>query len=229
MRVLFLNVWRGELGEETKKYIVDESRNTDVFCLQEYHGDFRHKCDGKLNKFQSVFSEKHLCDKKKFALANYLDNNLEIVCSGSIIGEKIGLGLGIYTKIKVNNETITIGNIHGIPKPGHKLDTKERIYQSKGIIKFFNKINGRKIIGGDFNVLPNTESVEMFEKNGYVDLIKKYKIKTTRNELAWKPYPNNKKLFSDYVFVSPEVKVKSFKVPNIKVSDHLPMILEIEI
>jgi len=29
-----LNVWRGELGEETKKYIVDESRNTDVFVYK---------------------------------------------------------------------------------------------------------------------------------------------------------------------------------------------------
>jgi hypothetical protein len=30
-------------------------------------------------------------------------------------------------------------------------------------------------------------------------------------------------------FVSPEIKVKSFKVPDVEISDHLPMILDFEI
>jgi len=33
---------------------------------------------------------------------------------------------------------------------------------------------------------------------------------------------------SDYVFVSLEVKVKKFEVPNIEISDHLPLILDFE-
>ena len=33
----------------------------------------------------------------------------------------------------------------------------------------------------------------------------------------------------DYVFVSPEVKVIDFSVPNIEISDHLPLILDFEV
>ena len=69
----------------------------------------------------------------------------------------------------------------------------------------------------------------MFQKYGYLDLIKKFGIKTTRNEVAWENYPDNKQYFSDYVFVNPEAKIKSFSVPDLEISDHLPLILEIEV
>lgn len=67
----------------------------------------------------------------------------------------------------------------------------------------------------------------MFEKNGYKDLIKDYKIPTTRNKVAWKMYPDNPQLYSDYVFVSSGIEVKSFSVIENEISDHLPLILEI--
>jgi hypothetical protein len=67
----------------------------------------------------------------------------------------------------------------------------------------------------------------MFKNNGYKNLIGDYQIITTRNNLAWSLYPD-KQYFADYVFASPEIKVKSFEVPNNEVSDHLPLILEIE-
>jgi endonuclease/exonuclease/phosphatase family metal-dependent hydrolase len=67
----------------------------------------------------------------------------------------------------------------------------------------------------------------MFEENGYRDLIKEYKISTTRNRLAWEMYPDNKQLFSDYVFLSPGITINNFSVPDNEISDHLPMILEV--
>jgi len=82
------------------------------------------------------------------------------------------------------------------------------------------------------------ESLKMFESKGFRNLIKDFKIPTTRNEYAWKhafekrglnrPY-FGKQLFADYVFVSPEVKVNKFEVSKIEISDHLPMILDFEI
>lgn len=86
---------------------------------------------------------------------------------------------------------------------------------------------GIKIVGGDFNLFPETKSIKMWEEIGYRNLIKEYGIKTTRNEYAWRNYPNNKHYFSDYVFVDPSVKVTNFDVPEMTISDHLPMIVEI--
>jgi endonuclease/exonuclease/phosphatase family metal-dependent hydrolase len=90
------------------------------------------------------------------------------------------------------------------------------------------KTDGEKIIGGDFNLNKNTESVKMFEKNGYRNLIEEFGIEVTRNHLIWDLYPENIQFWADYLFVSPEVKVKSFEVPKNEVSDHLPQVLVIE-
>ena len=69
-------------------------------------------------------------------------------------------------------------------RPGHKLDTPVRLRQSKLILDFLKDKVGSKIIGGDFNLLPETRSVEMFEKAGYRNLIKEFGIKNTRNKFA---------------------------------------------
>ena len=69
-------------------------------------------------------------------------------------------------------------------------------------------------------------------------LILENKIKTTRNFHAWRQAKEmvadgyrfyGEQKFADYVFVSKDVKVKNFEVPNIEISDHLPLILDFEI
>lgn len=108
-----------------------------------------------------------------------------------------------------------------------------RLRQSEKIINFFNDKKGLKIIGGDFNLNPDTKSVMMFEKAGYRNLIKEFDIKSTRNKLSWKQFKNQpdfvKQYFADYVFVSSDVKVKDFTVPYNEISDHLPLILDFDI
>lgn len=83
------------------------------------------------------------------------------------------------------------------------------------------------IIGGDFNMFPENESIRMFEKNGYQDLIKNFGIKTTRNRIAWEKYPETPQYYSDYIFLKGDLQIKTFSVPENEVSDHLAMILEI--
>ena len=54
------------------------------------------------------------------------------------------------------------------------------------------------------------------------NLIKEYNIQSTRTSL----YEKSEK-FADYVFVSPEIVVKDFKLLPDEVSDHLALFLEI--
>ena len=55
--------------------------------------------------------------------------------------------------------------------------------------------------------------------------VKEYQISTTRSPL----YRNFAEMkFADYTLVSPGIEVKTFLVPQVEVSDHLPMILEFE-
>jgi endonuclease/exonuclease/phosphatase family metal-dependent hydrolase len=119
-------------------------------------------------------------------------------------------------------------NLHGLAYPGSKLDTSERLAQSQKIVEFLNNEKGEKILGGDFNLMPDTEGIRMIEAAGMHNLVKEFNIRTTRSELSYARYPEaERQYFSDYVFVSSGIRVLSFAVPAISVSDHLPMILEV--
>ncbi len=128
---------------------------------------------------------------------------------------------------------VTILTTHGNSQPGHKLDTPKRLEQSRKIVDFLRDRPGEKIVMGDFNLMPDTESIRMFESSGYRNLIREYKIVTTRGTRMRALFPEYEhgpygfQEFADYAFVTPGVTVRSFEVPDIPVSDHLPMILEI--
>ena len=56
-----------------------------------------------------------------------------------------------------------------------------------------------------------------------------FKSPTTRNEIAWQRYPENKQLYADYAFVQQSSGVGyDFAVESIDVSDHLPLVLQLE-
>ena len=70
----------------------------------------------------------------------------------------------------------------------------------------------------------------MLEASGLRNLITEFNIKNTRNEISWAKYPGlPKQYFADFIFASQNVRVKKFTVPYNEISDHLPMILEIDV
>lgn len=125
----------------------------------------------------------------------------------------------------VHEKKFTIVNIHGTPFPGDKLDTSLRIEHSHKIKRFLNSKPGAKIMVGDFNLLPATKSIKMLEDN-MRNLIKEFNIQRTRSKLSPFYGRTDFQKFADYTFVSNEVQVKSFEVPKLEISDHLPMILQ---
>lgn len=130
-----------------------------------------------------------------------------------------------YVQITNGKTDYHIINLHGLWYPGEKEDTDERIKQSEIIKKFSDSKNGKKIITGDFNLMPYTKSMEILDDN-LENLIKKYKIKTTRFRKYQKHKPYQ--YFADYILVSPDIKVLDFKVLETEVSDHKAMSLEFE-
>ncbi|MEI6479416.1 MAG: endonuclease/exonuclease/phosphatase family protein [bacterium] len=114
---------------------------------------------------------------------------------------------------------VTLAHVHGICD-WPKTDTPARIRQSEIINEFLAKKNTSEIICGDFNLLPETESIALIEKNR-VGLIKEFGIQNTRNSLVPTPH------VSDYFFVSSDLKVEDFSVSKLFASDHLPLILAV--
>lgn len=125
----------------------------------------------------------------------------------------------------INKKQFTVLNIHGTSFPGTKLDTKLRLDHATKIKDFLKFKKGEKIIVGDFNLLPGTQSIKIIE-DGMRNLVKEFNIQRTRSKLS--PFYGmvDFQKFADYTFVSKGVEVKSFEVPKVEISDHLPMILE---
>ncbi len=113
-----------------------------------------------------------------------------------------------------------ISNFHGFWTPESKDDTPERLEQSDKIIKFLDSYKSGKILCGDFNLNPDTQSMLKLE-DGMINLIRKYNIKNTRSSLH-----TREDKFADYILVSRDIKVLDFKVLQERVSDHLPLFLE---
>lgn len=125
----------------------------------------------------------------------------------------------------INGDEYTICNFHGASFPGSKLDTPQRIEQSKKIKDILKDRQGNKIITGDFNLLPQTQSIKIVETD-MQNLINEFDIKRTRSNLS--PFFGKVEFqnFADFTFVSNSIFVKNFQVPEVEISDHLPMILE---
>ncbi len=128
-----------------------------------------------------------------------------------------------YIKTFINKKPVTIINFHGLWNGKGKTDTEDRIQQSKNILEFVKKLDEDCILCGDFNLLPDTESVKLFEKNGFKNLIKEYKIISTRTSFYKKPERH-----ADYIFTTKGINIKNFEVLPDEISDHSPLLLEFE-
>ncbi len=227
MKIIFLNTWNGKMREGIADFLREQSADTDMFCLQEAYDGMREMCHEILSDFTELTAYKFVVADDDFPMATYVRKGIEILSSETVFDGVMDCGLGICMHVRSGNVEAHICNVHGLSKPGNKLDNPDRLKQSRGLIDFFRDKNGSKIIGGDFNLFPDTESIRMFSEYGYRNLIAEYEIKTTRNRLAWEMYPDSKQLFSDYVFVSSDTDVTRFEVPDNEIADHLPLVLEI--
>ena len=126
-----------------------------------------------------------------------------------------------YVTIAAGTKVVTIINFHGLWNGKGKTDTEDRIQQSKNILEFTSKLDGEYVLCGDFNLLPDTESLKLFEAAGLRNLIKEYKVSSTRTSFYKKP-----EKYADYIFVTKGIQVKDFKVLPDEVSDHSPLFIE---
>jgi len=127
-----------------------------------------------------------------------------------------------YVTLKTDAGPLTVGNFHGLWNGKGKTDSPDRLNQSKNILKWAEERDGEVILCGDFNLLPDTESIKMLEDAGLKNLIREFDVRSTRTSHYTKP-----EKYADYVFHSEGVNVKNFYVLTDEVSDHAPLALEI--
>lgn len=124
---------------------------------------------------------------------------------------------------------LLVANYHGMARPGTKLDSPDRIAQSLALRRILAEQagpDGAVALLGDLNLLPETESVRLLEQ-AYRNLVVERGVPTTRSRLNPHFGTPTEQRHADYAFVSPALTVVDFEVPDVEISDHLPLILTV--
>lgn len=249
MKLVTLNLWGGRIkgaySDFFKKY-----HDVDTWFFQEiyakkgeeyhvstpgYHIDF-----SLLENLSSYIPnhEAHFCQvlRSYYGIASFVQKDIKVIEKGEIFiarGDWDDMSVPHerdhnrklqWLEVLIHGKKMLLMNAHCTHRPEGKRDSKKRLNQSAAIIHFMNMFDCPKILVGDFNLLPDTESIRMIEAIGMRNLVTEYNVQSTRTELYKKPLQ-----FADYIFVSSGIKVNDFKVLPDVVSDHSPLFLDFEL
>ena len=120
---------------------------------------------------------------------------------------------------------ISITHMHGLRDLRGKMDTPERLAQAERLWTLSEQVTepgDLRVICGDFNVEPGSETLSLLEGAGMVELVTARGFSSTRTSHYKKPGK-----FADYMLVDDVSAVRGFDVVCApEVSDHCPLVLE---
>ncbi len=221
-------------------------KDVDIFCLQEIyksalgsqqHPEYQVELE-LFERIQEVLRESHEgyfqpSATPRYGIAMFVRKTIPVLEEGAVFiyenkewregSERGNHSRNLqYVRIQVNGHPLFLAHAHGLWRQGtNKMDLPERIEQSNRIVDFLARFNEPKVLAGDFNLNPGTQSISILER-GMKNLIKEHSISSTRTSF----YKKEGK-FADYIFVSPGVQVAAFKILPDEVSDHAALYLEL--
>jgi endonuclease/exonuclease/phosphatase family metal-dependent hydrolase len=242
LKILQWNIWYQEKIENILKIL--KNADADIVCLQEL------TINGLWNNYKDTtkFISKKLRLYSKFApVQTFPEGNT----SGIGILSKFPIkGVKIYpiqdevmvqnfkyekraclsTKIQIDGKTkLKVATAQLSYTPRLKI-TKQKEKEIRKLLDFIKKQKENFLIAGDFNATPNSY---------ILNKIKKYlkNCGPSYKEPTWTTKPFNKQGFKanklkwrlDYLFSTRDINIISSKIIKTNFSDHLPIIVEIEV
>lgn len=235
IKLLCLNIWYGgKMMEKIRDFV--EREQPDVMLLQEVWGAENQFPQFPYHNFAPALW--HLMNGERYLDGNVIYSKFPIVSSDVIFYDK-PFGEGDESKretfpffprnlqhvvIDAGGTKLNIFNTQGIW--GEDGDDNERRLRMSDTIVAAVKDKENVILGGDFNVNDYTQSILKIEK--YLTNIFKHE-RTTSFNMRRKTNGGYATSVVDNIFVSPDIKVLSHAIPDVDISDHLPMIAVLDI
>lgn len=124
------------------------------------------------------------------------------------------------------DRTICLAQMHDLRDPAGKADTPARAAQARAFLALITRVavpGDIRVICGDFNVGPDSETLQVLTRDGLTDLVTARGFSGTRTAHYAKPGR-----FADYMLVDDPTRVIAFDVVMTpEVSDHCPLVLQI--
>jgi endonuclease/exonuclease/phosphatase family metal-dependent hydrolase len=253
VKVVTLNIWGGRVAGKLEGFFHGHG-GTDIFCFQEvFHAGppiieharifSEHEHNPDLFEALKRFLPGHrgmFCQafRETYGVASFLKNGIKVLHHGETmiargdwdwnddIGTKDHHRKIQWIELEFDGRPFLLANAHLTHRPEGKRDSEKRIRQSRRIADFLAMFDCPKVLVGDFNLMPDTESIRIIEAAGMKNLVKEHGVTCTRTEL-YRRFATGPK-FADYIFVSPDVRVREFKVLEDVVSDHSPLYLDFD-
>ncbi|PPE03075.1 endonuclease/exonuclease/phosphatase family protein [Holospora curviuscula] len=243
LKLITLNIWGGHVEEPLFNF-VKSKQDIDIFCFQEVYCKAKAKTTNEtryvnLDTFSEIQSllPNHTGYFRPvvqgiYGIAMFVKKHLLVIEEGERIihanDNYIGIGpthsrILQYAKIEYSRQRFTVINVHGLWNGMGKGDSAQRIDQSLKIKHFLDSINEHKILCGDFNLKPDTKSLEILSQ-GMDDHIKINVVQSTRTSF----YPGAER-FADYIYTSKNVDVQNFQVLREEISDHAALQIDFTI
>jgi endonuclease/exonuclease/phosphatase family metal-dependent hydrolase len=251
MKIVTLNLWNGgRLFNQAKQFLIDQ--NADIYFLQEVYDGHVPDLENRLRTrdiLQSAFPDYFSAFAPAYLDTRPKEGNIE---EGLLLLSRyeltntqnlfIDVPYGPYDQetttdfrffpsniqkatITVHNQIITLLNIHGPVNNNGTEDTDRRLKMKDTIC---THITDYSILAGDFNVSPQTQTIRALEEkltNVFAgELSTSFNIK--RKDLIKRP--GYATAVVDMIFVTPTIPILKKEHPDVDVSDHLPLIAQLD-
>ena len=101
------------------------------------------------------------------------------------------------------------------------LKYRHRQYQLQDLLEMIKVVKKPVIVAGDFNVLWGDRELALFLAASGLE---------NANGQGYPSHPSRApRRQLDYIFYSPEIRIEDFHIPQIKLSDHVPLICDFEV
>lgn len=244
MRLVQVNIWCGKLGFPLIDFL--NAQQPDIVCMQEVSNLPGHAGPLFLTldeiKAATNFNQAALAPlfayrfmKRQYQFCNAVVSKLPITDNHVVFTR------GRYTEdfdelendinirnfqdvsLQIGGKTLHVINHHGHYVQGSKDGNDETMRQMRLLADYIDTVQGPAIVCGDFNLVPSSPSLDQINQK-LVNLPVKYGIDNTYSNSV---HVNH--VVCDYIFVSHDVKVNSFKVAEELVSDHKALLLEFDL
>lgn len=248
LKFIQVNIYKGKYLDSLLDFL--KSHDPDFVSMQEVTAGELNLCDNNLELFEYF--------KKRLGLKGVLDKVMQPVDSpksylGNVVFSKYQI-FGSKSLVLKTFEEFTLAKFNDFKSftkfprnllsvecvlDGQKIsaiswhaawtapptDTEETLRQAKEVADFLKNLKEPFILGCDMNAVPQSKVAGLINQSA-VNLMMNSGVLQTTHLKIHKIAPRG--FMIDYIFTSPHFKLKKLEVPQVTISDHLPVVAELE-
>lgn len=239
IKFIQINIYKGKYLEELAEFLKQE--NPDTVSMQEvtvnafeylketlgmdgvYHIDVEYT-NAPASRFgNAVLSWFPVKNSKVVVLKKFRPMSKEEFYDSTFLSDLSRHVLDV--SLDIDGKIIHALSVHGA-WTAPPTDTEESLRQAKIIADHLRSLEDPFVMGGDLNAVPQSKVVGIISKVAENWMLDSGVLQTTHPKIH-KIVPRG--FLIDYIFTSGDFALKSLNVPDVTVSDHLPVIAELEL